>query len=62
LSFEEIIERDIFTPLNLSHSFFSVPYALSQYAVVPNDTLTATLVDVDFNIFNGLALLAYWGS
>jgi CubicO group peptidase (beta-lactamase class C family) len=51
-SYEEIIERDIFTPLNLSHSFYSVPPGLSQYVVVPNDTLSTALVDVDFDIFN----------
>jgi hypothetical protein len=56
LSYEEIIEQDIFVPLNLSHSFFSVPSALSQYVVIPSDPTSAGLVGLDFSIFNAYEL------
>jgi hypothetical protein len=56
LSYEEIIKQDIFVPLNLSHSFFSVPSALNKYVVIPSDTTSAGLVDLDFSIFNACEL------
>jgi len=37
---------------NFSYEETIEPPGLSQYVVVPNDTLSTALVDVDFDIFN----------
>lgn len=51
-TYEQIIEQDIFAPLNMTQSFFVVPPALAPDIVVPNNALSAYSVEIDFGVFN----------
>ena len=51
-TYEQIIEQDIFAPLNMTRSFFVVPPALFQDIVVPNNSISALSVGIDFGVFN----------
>jgi CubicO group peptidase (beta-lactamase class C family) len=53
LTFAEIVQRDILGPLGMNRSAYVVPTALKSEVVIPNNTLSALSVDIDFAVFNG---------
>jgi CubicO group peptidase (beta-lactamase class C family) len=53
LTFAEIVQRDILNPLGMNRSAYVVPAALKSDVVIPNNTLSALSVDIDFAVFNG---------
>jgi CubicO group peptidase (beta-lactamase class C family) len=57
LTFEQIIERDIFGPLDMTHSFYD-PSSMKESIVVPKNESRQDIISVDYdvNIFNAYAL------
>lgn len=57
LTFEKIIERDIFGPLDMTHSFYD-PSSMKEWIVVPKNESRQDIISVDYdvNLFNAYTL------
>jgi hypothetical protein len=52
-TFAQIIQQDIFGLLDMGRSVYTPPAQLKFDVVIPNDTISAFSVDIDFAVFNG---------
>jgi CubicO group peptidase (beta-lactamase class C family) len=52
-TYAQIIQQDIFGPLDMGRSVYTLPAQLKSDVVIPNDTISAFSVDIDFAVFNG---------
>jgi CubicO group peptidase (beta-lactamase class C family) len=53
LTYEEIIQKDIFDPFQMTHSFFIPSITQEEFIVVANDTPADTTgIDKDLRIWN----------